>query len=75
MHLQRGPKENFHGPAINPLFRSAALSYGSRVAGVLLTGLRDDGVPGLWEIKRRGGVAIIQDGSRRKVANPSSQLA
>lgn len=61
MHLQRGPKENFHRPAINPLFRSAALSYGNRVAGVLLTGLRDDGVPGLWEIKRRGGVAIIQD--------------
>lgn len=61
MHVQRGPKENFHRPAINPLFRSAALAYGDRVAGVLLTGLRDDGVPGLWEIKRRGGVAIIQD--------------
>jgi two-component system chemotaxis response regulator CheB len=61
MHVQHGPKENFHRPAINPLFRSAAIAYGNRVVGVLLTGLRDDGVPGLWEIKRHGGIAVIQD--------------
>ncbi|MDQ6759792.1 MAG: chemotaxis protein CheB [Acidobacteriota bacterium] len=61
MHLQSGPRENFQRPAINPLFRSAAIAYGERVAGVLLTGLGDDGVPGLWEVKRRGGVTIIQD--------------
>jgi two-component system, chemotaxis family, protein-glutamate methylesterase/glutaminase len=61
VNVWRGPKENRHRPAINPLFRSAATTYRSRVAGVLLTGLLDDGTAGLWQIKRNGGVAIVQD--------------
>ena len=61
IHLSAGPKENRSRPAINPLFRSAALAYGPRVIGVILTGLLDDGTLGLWEIKRRGGTAIAQE--------------
>jgi two-component system, chemotaxis family, protein-glutamate methylesterase/glutaminase len=48
-------------PSIDVLFESTAHAYAETAIGIILTGANEDGAAGLAEIKRRGGVAVIQD--------------
>lgn len=59
--VTKGAQENRYRPAIDPLFRSAAVGFGTGVIGILLTGYLDDGTAGMKAIKRCGGTNIVQD--------------
>ncbi|HEA19548.1 MAG TPA: chemotaxis protein CheB [Pricia antarctica] len=59
--LSKGPRENLFRPSIDVLFRSAAVAYGNRCVGILLTGRLNDGTTGLEAIKKCGGRAIVQN--------------
>jgi two-component system chemotaxis response regulator CheB len=59
--LQKQPPENSCRPAVDVLFRSAAVTYGAASRAVVLTGMGQDGLRGAEHIVRAGGSVIAQD--------------
>jgi two-component system chemotaxis response regulator CheB len=76
MALSVDPPVQHARPSIDVLFESAADVYGPDVIGVILTGTGRDGAAGLTRIKRRGGLAIVQDpATATRAAMPEAALA
>ncbi|WP_178987772.1 chemotaxis protein CheB [Winogradskyella schleiferi] len=59
--LSKGPRENMFRPAIDVLFRSAAVAYKINCVGILLTGRLNDGTNGLSAIQQCGGLTVIEN--------------
>jgi two-component system chemotaxis response regulator CheB len=60
LRVVRGPRENRHRPAIDPLFHSAVEAFGPRVIGVILSGSGGDGAAGMAAIQQHGGRLLVQ---------------
>jgi two-component system chemotaxis response regulator CheB len=67
---------HFARPAIDVLMASSADTWGAGLAGVLLTGANQDGAEGMAQIRRHGGLAIVQDPQEaHAAAMPSHAIA
>jgi two-component system, chemotaxis family, protein-glutamate methylesterase/glutaminase len=61
VELVEGPHVCRHRPSVEVLFRSAAQAAGPYAAGVIMTGMGDDGAGGLLEMREAGALTIAQN--------------
>ena len=53
-------KDTLYRPSVDSLFQSAADVYGSRVLGIVMTGMGSDGREGAAWIKAKGGCVLTE---------------
>lgn len=58
--LSTEEKKNYSRPSIDILFETAAIAFGNKLIGIVLTGANNDGAEGLLAIKNAGGFCIVQ---------------
>lgn len=76
VRVVRGPKDNGHRPAVDPLFHTAARTFGPRVIGVIISGTMSCGTQGMVSIQRKGGLTVVQDPAEALFSDmPNSALA
>ena len=61
VELVEGPPVCRHRPSVEVLFRSAAQAAGPYGAGVIMTGMGDDGAGGLLEMREAGAFTVAQN--------------
>lgn len=59
--VMQGPFVSRHRPSVDVLFRSVAQSAAQNALGIILTGMGDDGVAGLGEMRATGARTLAQD--------------
>lgn len=76
LELSTEARVHFSRPSIDVALETAAHAYGRRAVGVVLTGANDDGAEGLRELRRLGGIAIVQDPeSAERATMPAAAIA
>jgi len=73
--LDDGPLVNFCKPSVDPMFDSAAAVWGSKVMGVVLTGMGTDGLNGSKAVTAAGGHVMAQDEATSVVWGMPGQVA
>jgi two-component system chemotaxis response regulator CheB len=63
---------NHSRPAIDISFASAAYTYKDKLIAILLSGANKDGALGMREVKRQGGLTIVQDPAECQVKTMTS---
>jgi two-component system chemotaxis response regulator CheB len=61
IRIARSAPENYCRPAVDPMLRGVAATFGPRALAVILTGMGSDGCKGAEAVVAAGGTVFAQD--------------